>query len=165
MSEAQAAMVLMGIDMLPRVIQNNRQIYETYRNDIRSLRGLEFIDHARGEDSNYQYASLSVDEQQTGLSRDLLLSILRAENIIARRYFHPGVHRIPPFNEAHSPLTDTFRVTDELSNSLIQLPINGETTISHCHRIIEIMGFCLDHSEEIQSKTVLLDEERPLNFG
>ena len=140
MSEAQAAMVLMGIDMLPHIIQNNRQIYETYRNNISSLRGLKFIDYAKGEDSNYQYASLSVDERQTGLSRDLLLRILRAENIIARRYFHPGIHRIPPFNVSHSPLTGTFEVTDELSHSLIQLPINAEITISDCDRIIEITG-------------------------
>jgi dTDP-4-amino-4,6-dideoxygalactose transaminase len=155
MSEAQAAMVLMGIDMLPHVIQNNRQIYETYRSDIRLLRGLEFIDYAKGEDSNYQYACLSVDEQQTGLSRDLLLDILWAENVIARRYFHPGIHRIPPFSETHSPLADTFRVTDELCHSLIQLPISSEISISDCHRILEILRFCLEHSGEIRSREVL----------
>ena len=42
------------------------------------------------ERCNYQYMIMEVDEAAAGLSRDDLVHVLQAENVLARRYFYPG---------------------------------------------------------------------------
>jgi dTDP-4-amino-4,6-dideoxygalactose transaminase len=57
------------------------------------------------------------------LSRDLLLKALRAENVVARRYFFPGAHRSIPWVE-RSPVTE-LPSTDRLCRTLVQFPIGA----------------------------------------
>ena len=53
--------------------------------------------YEESERTNYQYIVLEVDEQATGLTRDELVAVLTAENVLARRYFFPGCHRMEPY--------------------------------------------------------------------
>jgi dTDP-4-amino-4,6-dideoxygalactose transaminase len=66
------------------------------------------------------------------MTRDSLLKILQAKGIMARRYFHPGVHEIPPFSGKQWVLP----VTDRLCQSLIQLP-TGQTVTER-----DVEGVC-----------------------
>ena len=56
----------------------------------------------RAERTNYQYIVLEVDELETGLTRDELVQVLIAENVLARRYFYPGCHRMEPYRSVLS---------------------------------------------------------------
>ena len=49
------------------------------------------------EKNNYQYIVFEVDERRFGLGRDEIVSTLRAEGVLARRYFYPGCHRMEPY--------------------------------------------------------------------
>ena len=40
---------------------------------------------------------MEVDAKDLGMDRDLLMKILHAENILARRYFYPGCHQMQPY--------------------------------------------------------------------
>jgi len=42
------------------------------------------------ERGNFQYIVLEIDEQAAGISRDRLIGVLHAENVLARRYFYHG---------------------------------------------------------------------------
>lgn len=119
LSEAQAAMLMLGLRHLDRFIEENRQRYELYRQGLEGIAGLSFIDYAAGEQSNYQFAVVQIDAAELGMSRDDLLNWLQARNVLARRYFHPGVHRTEPF--ASEPAGD-LAVTDQLCQVLLQLP-------------------------------------------
>lgn len=118
MSEAQAAMTLLGLDALEGLIADNRMRYEAYRQGLQSIAGIRFIDHAAHGASNFQSVVISVDEPAFGITRDALLLRLEAEQVFARRYFWPGVHRIPPFSDVDWDLP----VTDRLCRTLIQFP-------------------------------------------
>jgi dTDP-4-amino-4,6-dideoxygalactose transaminase len=125
-SEAQAAMVLLGLRHLDRFIEENRQRYELYRQGLQDIYGLQFIDYAAGEQSNYQFAVVRIEPEKLGMSRDELLDWLQDRHVLARRYFHPGVHRTSPFS---SEIRAELTVTDELCQVLLQLP-TGQA-ISH----------------------------------
>ena len=60
--------------------------------------------------------------QRCRVSRDNLLDVLWAENVLARRYFYPGSHRMEPYHydfpDAHRRLPNT----DRLSRSVLALP-------------------------------------------
>lgn len=117
-SEAQAAMALLGLRDLDRLIEQNRHRYHRYRAGLNAISGVQFIDYAGDEQNNYQYIVAAIEPQALGMTRDELLDRLQAQKIFARRYFFPGMHRIAPFSERRWDLP----VTDSLCRSLIQLP-------------------------------------------
>ncbi|MCS3470579.1 dTDP-4-amino-4,6-dideoxygalactose transaminase [Pseudomonas sp. JUb42] len=136
LSEAQAAMILLGLRHLPRFIEENRERYELYRQGLKGINGLEFVDYAAGEQSNYQFAVVRIEPEILGMSRDELLEWLQARNVLARRYFHPGVHRTEPFA---SDMAARLSVTDELCQVLLQLPTGQAITHDHVRSICALI--------------------------
>ena len=60
-----------------------------------------------------------VDPAVAGLDRDELMAVLRAENVLARRYFHPGCHRLPPHDRLPTP---PLPVTERALERCLSLP-------------------------------------------
>lgn len=125
MSEAQAAMALLGLRDLDGLIEQNRRRYALYLGHLDGIPGIRFIDYAGDEASNYQYIVLSIDPPVAGLSRDMMLERLRSRQILARRYFHPGMHRTLPYSADSVP---HLPVTDWLCDTLIQLPTSQQVS-------------------------------------
>ena len=100
MSEICAAMGLVNMDGLENGIAVNRERYARYELELKNIPGLKILQYKDSEKHNYQYIVLEIDEAETGLSRDELLKVLHAENIIARRYFYPGCHRMEPYRSS-----------------------------------------------------------------
>src|SRR5262249_29995063 len=90
MSEASAAMGLTSLESMDDFINVNRRRHEKYQELLNRLPGLRVLAYDHAEHNNYQYVVVDVDESLTGLSRDEIVEILWAENVIARRYFYPG---------------------------------------------------------------------------
>ncbi|HTU19598.1 MAG TPA: aminotransferase class I/II-fold pyridoxal phosphate-dependent enzyme [Gemmataceae bacterium] len=97
MTEASAAMGLTNFDSLDDFVAVNRRNYEAYTNVLGEVPGLSLLTYNRSERNNYQYIVVEVDAERFGLDRDELVSVLHAENVLARRYFYPGVHRMEPY--------------------------------------------------------------------
>lgn len=122
MSEAQAAIALLELDRFPALVERNRQLFATYKAGLEDLPGLRLRMPQRAIETNYQYVVCEIDENAFGLDRDALLTVLRAENILARRYFYPGIHRVHPYREQTLP-PDGLPHTDALCKRLLQLPL------------------------------------------
>lgn len=114
MSEVSAAMGLTGLESLDEFVGVNRENYHAYRAGLSDLPGLQLIRYDERERCNYQYVVIEVDPSASPLSRDELVAVLHAENVLARKYFWPGVHRMQPykalFPNAHLLLPETERV-------------------------------------------------------
>ncbi len=147
MSEAQAAMALLGLDTLHENIARNRGLHEIYLQRASAWKGLRLVVPAEEENSNHQYCVLEVEDDCT-LQRDLLFQLLRTENVHARRYFQPGIHRIPPYGSLAFPCAH-LPVTDALCGSLLQLPLGAMITDHDVERICDLIDFCLWHGEAI----------------
>ena len=104
------------------------------------------------EKNNYQYIVLEIDEQKTGIARDQILDILRAENILARRYFYPGCHRMEPYRSLFPHANLFLPQTEELSAKVLALPngmsVNSEVIVNIC----KIIRFSIKHSKEIKQQ-------------
>jgi dTDP-4-amino-4,6-dideoxygalactose transaminase len=120
MSEASAAMGLANLDSLDVFVSANLANHNHYSRALEGLPALSLIRNPSGEHTNGQYVVIEVDEETAGLSRDDLYVVLRAENVLARRYFHPGCHRQQPYRER--PLPDPLTVTERLCKTVLQLP-------------------------------------------
>src|SRR6185437_1373130 len=97
MSEISAAMGLTGLESLDGFIECNRRNYSLYSAEAAHMSGVRMIRFDEREGNNSQYIVFEVDEEATRISRDDIVRILRAENVLARRYFYPGCHRMEPY--------------------------------------------------------------------
>ncbi len=139
MSEIAAAMGLTTLDSLDEFIAVNRRNYEQYRDELADLPGIEMVQYSETEKSNYQYVVILVDADKAGVSRDDLVRILHAENIIARRYFYPGCHRMEPYRSRPLQPGTFLPHTEALARRTISLPtgpcIAPEAVTSICRLV------------------------------
>ena len=122
MTEASAAMGLTNLESLDRFVAVNRRNYEAYARALADLPGLSLISYDRRESNNFQYVVLELDAERFGLTRDELVATLHAENVLARRYFHPGCHRMEPYRSHFPHASLLLPRTERLTASVVVLP-------------------------------------------
>jgi len=125
MSEAQATIALISLDDFPQNQQKNEELFRKYEKRLKDIRGIKLVKPAGVTFSNYQSVVCEVDEAIFGASRDNLLAVLKAENVNARRYFYPGIHRSIGYRNGMNKIGCYLPVTDYLCSSCIQLPIGA----------------------------------------
>jgi dTDP-4-amino-4,6-dideoxygalactose transaminase len=95
---------------------------------------------------------LEIDPDTAGLHRDVILQVLHAENVVARRYFYPGVHRMEPYRSYQPHAGFLLPVTNALVQRILVLPTGtsiGENEISN---ICGIIRFCLENATELKAR-------------
>ena len=93
-----------------------------------------------------------VDEQASGISRDMLLKILHAENIIARRYFYPGCHKMEPYRSDSSGAGPFLPHTDRLVQRVLSLPTGTAVDHQDILKICQIIRLAVSHGPDIMKK-------------
>jgi dTDP-4-amino-4,6-dideoxygalactose transaminase len=139
MSEAQAAIALLNLEDFHVNQQNNETLFRVYEEGLEDIPGISLVRPAGVTFSNHQNLVCMVDENVFGLSRDSLIAVLRAENVIARRYFYPGIHRNIEFQKYLSTDQEGLPVTDSLCATCIQLPIGAMVDTNAADTICEII--------------------------
>lgn len=150
MSEVSAAMGLTGLESLDEFIKVNYRNYKKYQKDLEGIPGVQLMTYNEAEKCNYQYIILEVDEQTDGIARDQLVQILHAENVLARRYFYPGCHRMMPYRSYFPHAGLMLPETERLANRLLALPTGRSTTEEDIGQICSLLRFVTNHVEEIR---------------
>lgn len=163
MSEVSAAMGLTSLESIESFIAVNRDNYRAYRRELAALRGVRLVPYDEAERCNYQYIVLEIDPAITRIRRDTLVALLHAENIRARRYFYPGVHRMEPYRSyfPHSGLM--LPVTEAGVERVLSLPTGTAVTEADIARIGGLLRFAIAHGPEIESRLAAdrADERAP----
>lgn len=135
MSEAQAAMGLVSLRHFETFRNANAHRYNFYRDALNNVEGLDLIPLGENGASNYQYVVVQVDANRFGMDRDTLVNALADDNVIARRYFHPPLHRSEPYSDEFSQLP----ATEMLCDTLMQLPSGDMVETNDMQRIVELL--------------------------
>lgn len=122
MTEAAAAMGLTNLQSLAEFVQTNRRNYDHYQRELADVPGLSLITYDQAERGNFQYVIVEVDEAAAGISRDALVEILHAENVLARRYFWPGCHRMEPYRSLYPDAGRDLPYTEQVAERVMALP-------------------------------------------
>jgi dTDP-4-amino-4,6-dideoxygalactose transaminase len=152
MNEVASAMGVTSLESLEEFIAANRQNYHCYRSEFLGTRGLTLLAFDEAEKSNYQYIVVEIDREVAGISRDDLLKILRAENILARRYFFPGCHRVEPYVSSFEASRRSLPETDKVVERVLILPTGPEVSEEMIKGICRLVDFCLTKAEEILAR-------------
>jgi dTDP-4-amino-4,6-dideoxygalactose transaminase len=124
MTEVCAAMGLTSLESVDEFMRTNRRNYQAYRRGLDGIPGIDLMHYDESERANYQYIVLEVDEREAGLPRDALVEVLFAENVLARRYFFPGCHRMEPYRSCFPHAALVLPETEALCRRVMVLP-NG----------------------------------------
>lgn len=152
MSEISAAMGLTSLESLDEFININYHNYLTYTDKLKDIPGIRLIAYDPQEKNNYQYVVLEVDEDAAGLSRDLLVDILHAENIRVRRYFYPGCHQMEPYRSYFPNAGLLLPETEKLTKKVIQLPTGTSVNNLDIEKICNTIRFIMNNAEEISRR-------------
>ncbi len=152
LNEISAAMGLTNLESLDDFIAVNRRNYDQYARELAGIEGIRLFTFDEREKCNYQYVALEIDQTKTLLVRDRLMEILHAENVLARRYFYPGCHRMEPyrsyFPHAHLLLPET----EKLTGKMLCLPTGTAMGADEITRLCRLLGFILENKVEIAGK-------------
>jgi len=152
MSEVSAAMGLTSLESIEELVGINKRNYHEYRKNMSDLAGLKLVRYEESEKNNYQYIVLEVDEGESGISRDRLISILHAERIRARRYFYPGCHRMEPYRSYFPHAGLLLPVTEKLTERVLCLPTGKNIRKDDVVTVCDILRFATRNSSEIMSR-------------
>lgn len=161
MHEISAAMGLTSLESMDEFIAVNRSNYELYRNGLDGVPGVRMMEYDDAEKCNYQYLVMEIDEASAGISRDDLVSLLHAENVIARRYFYPGCHRMEPYKSTHPHAGSKLPVTEALSERLLTLPTGTSVTPEQIGKICEILRAAIWNGPRIRQRLSSRDRVLP----
>jgi dTDP-4-amino-4,6-dideoxygalactose transaminase len=149
MSEISAAMGLTGLESLDEFIAVNRRNYAAYRSGLQDLPGVHLISYDETEHCNYQYVIVEVDEAEAGISRDVLVRILQAENILARRYFYPGCHQMEPYHSLFPHAGLLLPETEKITQRVLSLPTGTAVGSKEIGKICQIIRLIVEHGDEV----------------
>jgi dTDP-4-amino-4,6-dideoxygalactose transaminase len=141
MVEVVAAMGLVNLDAIDKVVEANRRNYHTYREALSTLPGLSLLSFDESERNNYQYIVVEIGKG-CPVPRDRVVEVLQAENILARKYFWPGCHKMKPYSDLYPHAGLLLENTRAVAERVVVLPTGttmDEEMVKTVVRILRVL--------------------------
>ena len=139
MTEICAAMGLVNLDSIDRVIDANRRNYRIYQEELSLLQGLRLLEFDESDRQNYQYVVIEVGGD-CAVGRDEIVDALHAENVRARRYFWPGCHNMAPYRELFPEAGKELPNTQLVADRVIVLPTGPTIDADMIRAIVSVIA-------------------------
>jgi dTDP-4-amino-4,6-dideoxygalactose transaminase len=139
MTEISAAMGLTNLEDLDDFVALNRRNYHCYRDAIASIPGLSVLQYDESERNNYQYLVVEV-APYFPVSRDRIVEILHAENILARKYFWPGCHNMQPYKSYYPHAGMVLPNTTCVAERVVVLPTGSSLRTEDIRSICSVLA-------------------------
>lgn len=165
MNEAAAAMGLTSLESLEDFVEVNRRNHAMYSRALSGIPGVRLLPAPRDERHNFHYLVLDVDVDTAGVSRDQLYAILRAENVLARRYFYPGCHRMAPYSTIYPSAARDLPVTERLVLRVLCLPTGTAVSLEAIELIASIIRLVVEQSSAISARVPYTVEAIPAHMA
>ena len=146
MTEVCAAMGLTNLESLDELIATNWRNYQCYKKHLQGLPGLNAIQYDPKEKGNYQYVVVEVDPDRCPVSRDAMIEHLHHHQVLARKYFWPGCHRMEPYRTLQPEAWKTLPVTERLAARIMVLPTGTGVTMTDIADVCTIMKSAMNEA-------------------
>jgi dTDP-4-amino-4,6-dideoxygalactose transaminase len=149
MSELSGAMGLTNLESVEQFTRTNKENFEVYENELANIPGISLLSYDKEQRPNYQYVVCDVDKSVAGLTRDQLVSALQAENVLARKYFYPGVHRMEPYRSYFPHANLLLPDTQWVAERVMVLPTGNSIAMPEIKAVCEIIREAISHATEV----------------
>lgn len=151
MNEVSAAMGLTSLESVHEFVRANHERYHHYQHELVGIPGITLTRYDETACNNYQYIVLEVDEAVAGISRDDLIAVLLAENVMARRYFYPGCHRMEPYRTEDPEAYLWLPHTERLLQRVICLPTGTAVSLHDISAICCLIRLAVSEGKSIHA--------------
>lgn len=139
MDEVRSAFGLLSLKYVDEAIKIRREIVKQYREGLKDIPGISFMEDIPGVRHTYSYFPIFVDAAQYGMTRDALYFKLKENGILGRRYFYPLISEFSTYRGLDSAKPSNLPVATKMANEVICLPIHAELGKEDVMRIIEVI--------------------------
>ncbi len=136
MDEMRAAYGLLNLRQVDKAIEARRQVAIKYRETLRPIEGITFMDDMPGVKHNYSYFPIFIDAEKYGMTRDELYFKMKAENVLGRRYFYPLISEFTTYRGLDSANPENLPNAHKMADSVICLPMHHELNEEDVERIL-----------------------------
>lgn len=138
MTEICAAMGLVNLDSLQEFIAQNVTNHGAYDDVFGSSDHVRLLQYESQVGGNHQYVVIELAPSVTR-HRDELVADLHAENVLARKYFWPGCHRMEPYRTLMPNAGLRLPNTCAVAERVVVLPTGSGVAPDGCRRIAEFI--------------------------
>ena len=136
MDEVRAAYGLLNLKQVDKAIEARHHVAIRYREALRDVPGITFMEDMPGVRHNYSYFPIFVNEKEYGMSRDELYFKMRDQNVYGRRYFYPLISEFSTYRSLPSAAPENLPIAHKIANSVICLPMYHTLTEEDINRVI-----------------------------
>lgn len=123
MDEVRAAYGLLNLKQVDAAIEARRQVAIKYREVLKYVEGVSFMEDIPGVRHNYSYFPIFVDAEKYGMTRDELYFKMKEQNVLGRRYFYPLISEFSTYRGLDSARPENLSVAHKVADSVICLPM------------------------------------------
>ena len=152
LSELHAAFGLACLDGLDLEIAQRLTLSQRYTDGLACIPGIRIPAVPTATQANGQYMPILIDAEEYGLSRDQLLAVLTAENVVPRRYFFPLCSSLPAYRDLPSAHPDRLPVAHRVAASVLCLPLYGDLPLDGPDRIIDVIARAQAEAQRIRTR-------------
>lgn len=136
MDEMRAAYGLLNLRQVDAAIEARHQVAIQYREALRPVKGITFMDDMSGVKHNYSYFPIFVDSEKYGMTRDELYFKMKGHNVLGRRYFYPLISEFTTYRGLPSANPENLPNAHKMADSVICLPMHHELEKEDVERIL-----------------------------
>ena len=151
MNEISAAMGITNLESMSTFVDINRRNFECYQKGLAGLPGISLITYDPSERSNYQYVVAEIDPQRSSFTRDQLVSLLHKNNVLARKYFWPGCHKMEPYRSLQPNANLLLSETERVASRVMVLPTGQSMEPEYISQICSIIARAVAHNSPDRS--------------
>lgn len=139
MNELIAAYGLLQLQEIDNNINKRKILSDRYRDRLGNIRGISLLNKQENIEYNYSYFPIFITHHEYGHTRNSLYSHLKDHEIFGRRYFYPLISNMNAYKGLTSSSKQKLPIANNISNSVICLPLYSELTIAEVDRICNII--------------------------
>jgi dTDP-4-amino-4,6-dideoxygalactose transaminase len=140
MDEVRSAYGLLNLKQVDKAIENRQYIANQYRQALKNVEGVSFMEDIQGVRHNYAYFPIFVDAEKYRMTRDELYFKMRENNVFGRRYFYPLISTFPAYRGLESARYENLPVATQVADSVICLPMYHEINEKMIIKIINLIN-------------------------
>lgn len=139
MDEMRSAYGLLNLKQVDNAITERQKVAKLYRETLRLVEGIKFFDDIAGVRHNYSYFPIFIDSAKYGMTRDALYYKMKAENVLARRYFYPLISEFPCYRGLNSSNRGNVSNAYNMAEQVLCLPMHHAMSEDDIKRVVDLV--------------------------
>ena len=137
MNEFQAAMGICNLRHLNDEIKKREMVFKQYRKRLKNVNGIVLCEPQKDVEPNYAYFPVLFDGYKK--TRDQVFDELKANGIIARKYFYPLINEMECYKSYPTSDSEKTPIAKHIASRILTLPMYSDLSLHDVNLICDII--------------------------